>query len=165
MTAVLDFAMLPPEFNSARMSLIEASVAWQQIATDLEESAASTAAAVSSLTGVWQGPSALAMTQAVEPYLTWLRPTAQQSQQTAASAQAAAAAFGAVSAAVVPVSQVTANRTGTGRGWRSCWPPKRSGNKELPGKPMRWDAKIAPWRGCQAAQPRMRGIETIDSEL
>ena len=112
MTAVLDFAMLPPEFNSARMSLIEASVAWQQIATDLEESAASTAAAVSSVTGVWQGPSALAMTQAVEPYLTWLRPTAQQSQQTAASAQAAAAAFSAVSAAVVPVSQVTANRTG-----------------------------------------------------
>ena len=161
MTAVLDFAMLPPEFNSARMSLIEASVAWQQIATDLEESAASTAAAVSSLTGVWQGPSALAMTQAVEPYLTWLRPTAQQSQQTAASAQAAAAAFSAVSAAVV----LSRRSPPTGRGWRSCWPPTRSGNKELPGKPMRWDAKIAPWRGCQAAQARMRGIQANDSEL
>jgi hypothetical protein len=59
------------------------------------ESAALIAAAVSSLTGVWQAPFALAMTQAAEPYLTWLRTTAQQSQQTAASAQAAAAAFSA----------------------------------------------------------------------
>jgi PPE-repeat protein len=161
MTAMLDFAMLPPEFNSARMSLIEASVAWQQIATDLEESAASTAAAVSSLTGVWQGPSPLAMTQAVEPYLTWLRTTAQQAQQTAASAQAAAAAFSAVSAAVVPVSQVTANRTGLAQ----LLATNTFGQQRVAGKPMRWDAKIAPWRGCQAAQPRMRGIETIDSEL
>ncbi len=76
------------------------------------ESAALIAATVSSLTGIWQALSALAMTQAVEPYLTWLRTTAQQAQQTAASAQAVAAAFSAVSAAVVPVSQVTANRTG-----------------------------------------------------
>jgi hypothetical protein len=30
---------------------------------------------------------------------------------------------------------------------------------------MRWDVKIAPRRGCQAAQARMRGFETIDSEL
>jgi PPE family len=59
------------------------------------ESAALIAATVSSLTGVWQAPFALAMTQAAEPYLTWLRTTAQQAQQTAASAQAAAAAFSA----------------------------------------------------------------------
>jgi len=72
----------------------------------------------------------------------------------------AAAASSGVSAALVPVPQVTANRTG-----RSCWPPTRSGNKELPGKPMRWDTKIAPWRECRAAHPRMRSIQTIDSEL
>ena len=107
-----------PEVTSALVrsgpgaeSLIEASVAWQQLGSNLEESAASGAVAVSSLTGVWQGPSALAMTQAVEPYLTWLRTTAQQSRQTASSALAAATAFNSVRAAVASVAQVTANRT------------------------------------------------------
>ena len=110
--------LAPPEVTSALIhsgpgaeSLIEASIAWQQLAADLEESASSAASAVSSLTGVLQGPSALAMTQAVEPYLTWLHTTAQQSQQTGSSALAAAAAFNSVRAAVVPVAQVTANRT------------------------------------------------------
>jgi PPE-repeat protein len=108
----------PPEVTSALIhsgpgaeSLIEASAAWQQLAADLEEAASSTSSAVSSLTGVWQGPSASAMTQAVEAYLTWLRTTAQQSQQTASSARTAATAFNSVRAAVVPVAQVTANRT------------------------------------------------------
>jgi PPE-repeat protein len=50
------------------------------------------------------------MVQAVEPYLTWLQTTAQQTQQTAASAMAAAAAFNSVRATVVPTAQVTANR-------------------------------------------------------
>src|SRR5262249_15144869 len=80
-------------------------------AADLEEAAAMNAATLSSLTGAWKGPSASAMTQAVEPYLTWLRTTAQQSQQTASSALAAVAAFNSVRAAVVPVAQVSANRT------------------------------------------------------
>jgi PPE-repeat protein len=51
------------------------------------------------------------MLQAVEPYVTWLRTTAQQTQQVAASAQTAAAAFSSVQAAVVPTSVVAANRT------------------------------------------------------
>jgi PPE-repeat protein len=113
----MDFT-LPPEITSALIhsgpgaeSLIEASGAWQQLGSNLEDSARSYAAVLSSLTGTWHGPSSLAMTQAVEPYITWLRTTAQQAQQAASSAQAAAAAFGAVSAAVVPVPQVTANRT------------------------------------------------------
>jgi PPE-repeat protein len=50
------------------------------------------------------------MVQAVEPYVNWLRTTAQQVQQTAASAQAAASAVNSVRAAVVPVGQVSANR-------------------------------------------------------
>jgi PPE-repeat protein len=119
MFGVMEFmSFAPPEVTSALIhsgpgaeSLIEASVAWQQLGSNLEESAASSAVAVSSLTGVWQGPSALAMTQAVEPYLTWLRTTAQQSLQTASSALAAATAFNSVRAAVAPVAQVTANRT------------------------------------------------------
>lgn len=53
----------------------------------------------------------MAMVQAVEPYLTWLRTTAQQCLQTASSTQLAVAAFNSVHAAVVPTAQVTANRT------------------------------------------------------
>jgi PPE-repeat protein len=51
------------------------------------------------------------MVTAVEPYVTWLRSTAQQAQQIAASAQSAAAAFNSVQAAVVPTAVVAANRT------------------------------------------------------
>jgi PPE-repeat protein len=114
----MEFSTLPPEITSALIhsgpgaeSLIEASGAWQRLGTNLDDSAGIYTGVLSSLTGAWRGPSSLAMAQAVEPYLTWLRTTAQQAQQTASSAQAAAAAFSAVHAAVVPVSQVSANRT------------------------------------------------------
>ncbi len=118
MFGVMEFTTLPPEITSALIhsgpgaeSLIEASGAWQELATNLEESAENYGAALSSLTGSWHGASSAAMVQAVQPYLTWLRTTAQQTQQTAASAQAAAAAFNFARAAVVPTAQVVANRT------------------------------------------------------
>jgi PPE-repeat protein len=114
----MEFTTLPPEVISALIhagpgaqSLIEASDAWQQLGTNLEESAGINGAALSALTEDWRGPSASAMDQAVEPYLTWLRTTAQQCQQIASSALAAVAAFNSVQAAVVPVAQVSANRT------------------------------------------------------
>jgi len=108
---------LPPEVTSALIhtgpgaeSLIEASEAWQQLGANLEDSAENYGATLSSLVGTWRGASSKAMVQAVEPYLNWLRTTAQQVQQTAASAQAAASAVNSVRAAVVPVGQVSANR-------------------------------------------------------
>ena len=114
----MEFTTFPPEVTSVLIhagpgpeSLIEASTAWQRLGTSLEDSAAINGTAVSSLVGAWQGPSALAMTSAVEPYLTWLRTTAHQCQQIASSAQAAVAAFNSVRAAVVPVAVVSANRT------------------------------------------------------
>jgi PPE-repeat protein len=91
--------------------MIEASSAWQRLGTELQNAATTQASVLSSLTGAWTGPSSLAMAQAVEPYLTWLRSTAQQAQQTAASAQAAAAAFDSVRSAVILPAQVSANRT------------------------------------------------------
>jgi PPE-repeat protein len=113
----MEFITLPPEITSALIhsgpgaaSLIDASGAWQQLGTNLEDSADNYIAALSSLSETWQGPSAAAMAQAVEPYLAWLQSTAQQCQQTAESAMAAAAAFTAVRAAVVPTAQVAANR-------------------------------------------------------
>jgi PPE-repeat protein len=114
----MEFTMLPPEVTSALIhsgpgaeSFLAASGAWQQLGTNLEDSAENYLAALSSLGETWQGPSSTAMVQAAEPYLTWLQTTAQQAQQTASSAMAAAAAFNSVSAAVVPTAQVLANRT------------------------------------------------------
>jgi PPE-repeat protein len=114
----MDFSTLPPEITSALIhsgpgaeSLIEASGAWQHLGVELEETVPAYASAVSSLTQGWQGPSSTAMVQAVEPFLSWLRTTAQQCQQLASSAQAAAAAFNSTLSAVVPPAQVAANRT------------------------------------------------------
>jgi PPE-repeat protein len=114
----MEFTTLPPEITSALIhsgpgaeSLIAASGAWQQLGTNLEDSAENYAAVLSSLAETWHGPSSAAMFQAVEPYVTWMRTTAQQAQQTASSAMAAAAAFNSVQAAVVPTAQVAANRT------------------------------------------------------
>jgi PPE-repeat protein len=114
----MEFTTLPPEVTSALIhsgpgaeSLIAASGAWQQLGTNLEDSAENYAAVLSSLAEAWHGPSATAMFQAVQPYVTWLQTTAQQAQQTASSAMAAAAAFNSVQAAVVPTAQVAANRT------------------------------------------------------
>jgi PPE-repeat protein len=91
--------------------LIEASGAWQRLGSGLEESVPTYASVVSSLIESWRGPSSVAMVQAVEPYLSWLRTIAQQCQQIASSAQAAVAAFSSVHATVVPVAVVNANRT------------------------------------------------------
>ncbi|MFZ0226422.1 MAG: PPE family protein [Mycobacterium sp.] len=114
----MEFTTLPPEITSALIhsgpgaeSLIAASAAWQKLGTTLEDSAESYGSALSSLAGTWHGPSSATMVQAVEPYVTWLRTTAQQTQQIASSAQAAAAAYNSVRAAVVPTAEVTANRT------------------------------------------------------
>jgi PPE-repeat protein len=114
----MEFTALPPEVTSALIhagpgadSFIEASGAWQRLGTSLEESAGINAAALTSLDGAWHGPSAAAMTQAVEPYLAWLRTTAAQCQQMAVAAQDAVAAFNSARSAVVPVASVSANRT------------------------------------------------------
>jgi PPE-repeat protein len=113
----MEFITLPPEVTSALIhsgpgaeSLIAASGAWQQLGTNLEDSAENYGAALSSLSETWHGPSSAAMAQAVQPYVTWLQTTAQQAQQTAASAMAAATAFNSARAAVVPTAQVAANR-------------------------------------------------------
>lgn len=114
----MEFTALPPEVTSALIhsgpgaeSLIEASGAWQRLGTSLEESAGINAATLSSLADAWHGPSAAAMTQAVEPYLNWLRTAAQQCQQMAVAVQDAIAAFNSARSSVVPVASVSANRT------------------------------------------------------
>jgi len=108
----------PPEISSALVhsgpgaeSLVKASGVWRQLGTHLDEYADDYLAALSSLVDSWRGGSAAAMVQSAEPYLVWLRATAQQCRRTAASIQSAAAAFDSVRAAVTPTSAITANRT------------------------------------------------------
>jgi PPE-repeat protein len=114
----MDFGMLPPEVTSALIhsgpgagSLIAASGMWQQLSAELEESVRGYASVLSSLTGVWRGPSSTAMVQAVEPYLAWLRVTAQQCRQIGSSVQTVVAAFELTHFTVVHPVQVSANRT------------------------------------------------------
>lgn len=110
--------LAPPEVTSTLIhtgpgpgSLIEAAGAWQRLAVELENSVSTYASTLSSLIESWDGPSAMAMVQSIQPYLLWLRETAQQSAQMAASAEAAATAFSATRSTVVHPSVVTANRT------------------------------------------------------
>jgi PPE-repeat protein len=113
----MEFITLPPEVTSALIhsgpgaeSLAEASRVWQQLSTDLDETAGGYVSVLSSLTADWHGPATVAMVDAAAPYVTWLRGTAAQCQRLASSAQAAATAFGSTVAAVVPPAQVAANR-------------------------------------------------------
>jgi PPE-repeat protein len=114
----MEFTTLPPEVISALIhsgpgaeSLANAAAAWQQLSANLEDAADNYAASLASMDESWYGPSSAAMFQSVTPYVTWLRTTAQQAQQTAAAARSAAAAFSSVQASVVPTATVVANRT------------------------------------------------------
>lgn len=113
----MDFGMLPPEVTSALIhsgpgawSWIAAAGAWQELSMELEQSAAGYSAELSWLMTTWHGPSAAAMAQALEPYLDWLRATAQQCQEVATSVQVMAAAFELTHWTVVHPSLVAANR-------------------------------------------------------
>jgi PPE-repeat protein len=113
----MDFGTLPPEISSALIhsgpgagSLIDASAAWQQLGTELEESLPRYGSVLASLGEAWEGPSEAAMIQAVEPFLAWLGTTAQQCEQVGSSMQAVAAAFELARRTVVFPVEVTANR-------------------------------------------------------
>jgi PPE-repeat protein len=114
----MDFGMLPPEITSALIhsgpgagSLIAASGVWHQLGTELEESVRGYVSVLSELTGVWRGPSSMALVNAVEPYLAWVRITGQQCQLIGSSVQAVVAAFELTHFMVVHPLQVSANRT------------------------------------------------------
>ncbi len=114
----MDFAMLPPEINSARMyggpgsgPMLAAATAWNGLAAELESAASSYQSVISGLTGgPWLGPSSMSMAAAAAPYVEWMTTTAAQAAQTATQSQAAAAAFEAAFAATVPPPVIAANR-------------------------------------------------------
>ena len=71
----MDFGALPPEINSARMysgpgsgPLMAAATAWDELATELDSTAASYSSAISELTGEeWLGPSSASMPPRLRP--------------------------------------------------------------------------------------------------
>ncbi|ARR78474.1 PPE domain-containing protein [Mycobacterium intracellulare] len=115
----MDFAVLPPEVNSARMyagpgsgPMLAAAMAWDELAAALQSTADSYQAEITALTsGPWVGPSAAAMTAAIAPYLEWMRTTGAQAEETATKARAAAFAYETAFAETVPPPVITANRT------------------------------------------------------
>lgn len=139
----MDFAVLPPEVNSARMyagpgsgPMLAAAMAWDELAATLHSTADSYQAEITALTsGPWVGPSAAAMIAAITPYLTWMRTTGAQAEETANNARAAAFAYETAFAETVPPrwSRPTARcspswsrPTSWGRTRRRSPPPRRS---------------------------------------
>ncbi len=118
MTAVLDFAMLPPEVNSARMyagagagPMLAAASAWNGLAAELRSAALSYGSVITALTSEeWHGPASAAMAAAATPYVAWMSTTAVQAEHTAAQAETAVAAYEAAFAATVPPPVIAANR-------------------------------------------------------
>ena len=113
----MDFGILPPEVTSALIhagpgawSWIAAAGAWHELSVELEQSAAGYSAELAWLSTTYHGPSSLAMAQAFEPYLAWLRTTAAQCQEIATSVEAMTAAFELTHWTVVHPSLVAANR-------------------------------------------------------
>jgi PPE-repeat protein len=119
MTAALDFAMLPPEINSARMysgagsgPMLAAASAWNGLAAELCSTALSYGSVLTALTSEeWHGPASASMAAAAAPYVAWMSTTAAQAEQTAAQPEAAAAAYAVAFAATVPPPVIAANRT------------------------------------------------------
>ncbi|HEY1620373.1 MAG TPA: PPE family protein [Streptosporangiaceae bacterium] len=114
----MDYGILPPEINSARIyagpgsgPLLAAASAWDGLAAELASAASSYNAVISELTeGSWRGAASASMAAAAVPYVTWMSTAAAQGEQTAGQARAAAAAFDAAFAMTVPPAVVAANR-------------------------------------------------------
>jgi PPE-repeat protein len=114
----MSFMMFPPEVNSSLMysgagsgPLMAAASAWDELAADLEATAASYQTVLTQLTGAtWLGPSSARMAAATTPYVDWLAGTAGQAAQTSAQARFAAFAYESAFAGTVEPAVIAANR-------------------------------------------------------
>src|ERR1700757_1971157 len=115
---MLDFGALPPEINSGRMyvgagsgPMLAAASAWDELATELQSTAASYGSTISSLAaGPWTGPSAIARAAAAAPYVAWMHATGAQAEEAATQTELAAGAYETAFAATVPPQVIAANR-------------------------------------------------------
>ena len=114
----MSFMMFPPEVNSSLMysgagsgPLMAAASAWDELAADLEATAASYQTVLAQLTGTtWLGPTSARMAAATAPYVDWLAGTAGQAAQTSAQARFAAAAYESAFASTVEPAVIATNR-------------------------------------------------------
>jgi PPE-repeat protein len=115
----MNFSVLPPEVNSARMyvgagsgPMLAAAAAWDGLADELGSAATSFGSLTSGLAGEsWQGAASAAMTSVAARYVGFLSTAATQAGAAATQAKAAAAAFEAGRGATVHPALVSANRT------------------------------------------------------
>jgi hypothetical protein len=112
---MLDFGIIPPEVNSARMyagagsgPFLAAAESWTAISANLAESADGYRSVVLGI--AWMGPSSIAMQQAAAAYSSWLTTQALAAERTAAQALAAVAAYETAFAATVAPPIIAANR-------------------------------------------------------
>jgi PPE-repeat protein len=116
----MNFSVLAPEINSARMfagagsaPILTAATAWDGLASELGSAASSFSSVTSGLASqAWQGAASAAMTAAAAPYAGWLSAAAARATDSAGQARAVAGAFEAAQAATVHPSLVAANRNG-----------------------------------------------------
>ncbi|QLL05293.1 PPE family protein [Mycobacterium vicinigordonae] len=115
---MVDYGLLPPELNSARIyagpgaaSLVTAATAWSGLAADFQAAASGHRSVIESLTsGPWLGPASAQLVSAVSPFITWLSNSAEQAAEAATQAGAAASAYERAFAASVPPALIAANR-------------------------------------------------------
>ena len=115
----MNFSVLPPEVNSARMyvgagsgPMLAAAAAWDGLAGELGSAAASFGSVTSGLAGgPWQGAASAAMTSVAARYVGFLNTAATHADGAATQAKATAAAFEAARGATVHPALVSANRT------------------------------------------------------
>jgi PPE-repeat protein len=115
---MVDFGAFPPEFNSARMyagagstSLTTAASAWRSLAAELNSAALGYEHVITQLSSEeWLGPASTKAAQALTPYVTWMKTTGTQAEQTASQLDAASAAFESAFASVVPPPLIAQNR-------------------------------------------------------
>ncbi|MBY0441552.1 MAG: PPE family protein [Mycobacteriaceae bacterium] len=114
----MNFLVLPPEINSARLfggegptPMLAAAASWDGLAAELGSTAASFGDITSGLAGSsWQGPASVAMVNAATPYTRWLNTAANQAAGTATQARVVASAYETALATAVPPLAITTNR-------------------------------------------------------
>jgi PPE-repeat protein len=114
----MNFSVMPPEVNSARMfagagsePMLAAAAAWDGLADELGSAASSFGTVTSGLAGqAWQGAASTAMTTVAARYVGFLNTAAGQAGGAATQAKAVAAAFEAARGATVHPTFVSANR-------------------------------------------------------
>ncbi|WP_282784802.1 PPE family protein [Nocardia sp. CC201C] len=113
----LDFAALPPEVNSARLStgpgpgpMTATAAGYSGIAAALSGTAASSDGSMNAMSASWQGPSATSATSAFRAHANWLRQQAQVAEAASAHATGVGEAYTAALSSMPPLPLILANR-------------------------------------------------------